>query len=204
MIHSYILVHFFRTHWNPLRGLRFICGNPTWVQHPEIAFCFQIEYITYFKLYMFITHSLGWPYLQMVWINFSVFPPHLYRVVVVKSQPSFNVKMFLRHTMWIIQIQQCWHPFIVKLAVLHPFFDGQNSPFCAKKSYMCLKKEVSCGILDVHADKDCKLTFKYGILLQSKIKQRFSAYVYNTLHIETIIHFNLLNNFSLRNFSYFF
>ena len=61
----------------------------------------------------------------------------------------------------------------MKLAVLHPFIDGQNSPLCARKSYMSLKKEVSCGILDVHADKDCKLTFKYGILLQSKLNKDF-------------------------------
>lgn len=62
---------------------------------------------------------------------------------------------------------------MVKLAVLHPFIDGQNSSFCAKKSYMYLKKEVSCGILDVPADKGCKLTFKYGILLQSKLNKGF-------------------------------
>lgn len=51
--------------------------SPMCTQHPEIAFCFSIEYITYFKLYMFITHSLGWPYLQMVWINFSSFSRNL-------------------------------------------------------------------------------------------------------------------------------
>lgn len=178
MIRSHILVHYFRRHWNPTGGeieesWGLFVASPTWVQHLEIAFCFQIEYITYFKLYMFITRSLGLPYLQMVWIKFSVFPQHLPRVLVVKSQSSFNMKMFWLHIMWLILIQQCWHLFIVKLAVLHPFIDGQNSSFCAKKSYMYLKKEVSCGILDVLADKGCKLTFKYGILLQSKLNKGF-------------------------------
>lgn len=152
-----MLLGYFRRHQNPSgksKGLRFICASPTRVRHLEMAFCFQIEYITYFKLYMFITQSLGLPYLQMVWINFSVFLQHLHRVVIVKRQPLFNMKMFLLYKMWITQIQQCWHPFIVKLAVLHLFIDGQNSPFCAKKSYMSFKKEVSCGILDVHADKE--------------------------------------------------
>lgn len=123
-----------------LEGWGSFVASPTWVQHLEIAFCFQIEYITYFKLYMFITHSLGLPYLQMVWINFSLFPQHLHRVTVVKSQPFLNMKMFLLYRMWSIQIQQCWLPFIVKLAVLHPCIDGQNSPLYARKSYMSLKK----------------------------------------------------------------
>lgn len=61
----------------------------------------------------------------------------------------------------------------MKLAALHPFIDGQNSPLCGRKSYVCLKKEVSCGILDVPADKDYKLTFKCGILLQSKLNKGF-------------------------------
>ena len=78
----------------------------------------------------------------------------------------------------------------------HPFMDGQNSSFCAKKSYMYLKKEFSWGILDVPADKGCKLSFKYGILLQSKLNKGFSSWVYNIFHIEAIIHFSLLNNFS--------
>lgn len=62
-----------------LEGWGSFVASPTWVRHLEIAFCFQIEYIAYFKLYMFITHSLGLPYLQMVWINFSLFPQHLHR-----------------------------------------------------------------------------------------------------------------------------
>lgn len=141
MIRSHILIHYFRRHWNPVGGeieesWGLFVASPTWVQHLEIAFCFQIEYITYFKLYMFITRSLGLPYLQMVWIKFYVFPQHLPRVLGVKSQSSFNMKMFWLHIMWLILIQQCWHLFIVKLAVLHPFIDGQNSSFCAKKSYM--------------------------------------------------------------------
>lgn len=157
--HSRLLAHYFRRWRNPSaegpgRGWGSFVTSPTWLQHLEIAFCFQIEYITYLKLYIFIIHSLSLLYLQMVWINFSVFPQHLHRVVTVKSQPLFNRKMFSLCRMWIIQVQQCWHPFIVESAVPYPFIDGQNSRCCTKKSYMSFKKEISCGILDVRADKE--------------------------------------------------
>lgn len=163
MIHRRLLIHYFRRCWNlsawggvggDLRGWGSFVTSPTWLQDLEMAFYFHIEYITYFRLYIFITHSLSLPYLQMIWINFSVFLQHLHRVVIVKSQPLFNRKLFLLYRMWIIQVQQCWHLFIVELAVLHPFIDGQNNPGCTKKSYMSFKKEISCGILDVHADKE--------------------------------------------------
>lgn len=77
-----------------LEGWGSFATSSMWMQHPEIAFCFPIEYITYFKLYMFITQSLGWPYLQMVWINFSAFSQNL-PGLELENQPLFNMKVFL-------------------------------------------------------------------------------------------------------------
>lgn len=137
------------------RGLRVICGKSHLNAASWNGFLFS-NWIYYIFQTVHIYHtSLG----------LDLFTDDLHRMVIVKSQPLFNMKMFLLYRMSITQIQQCWHRFTVKLALLHRFIDGQNSPFCAKKSYMSFKKEVSCGIWVCMLTKNCKLTFTDGILL---------------------------------------
>lgn len=99
-LHTYTVVLCHKTSRPPRRGLEswgsFVSG-PTWGQRPAIAFCFPIEYITYFKLCVFITHSLSWPYLQMGWVKFSAFSQNLHGLSLKRS-PCLAGRYFLLQT----------------------------------------------------------------------------------------------------------
>lgn len=104
--------------------------GPTRGQRPEIAFCFPIEYITYFKLCMFITHSLGWPYLRMGWVKFSAFSQNLHGLSLKRS-PCLAGRYFLLQTV-VLQAQQYGCAFTLGLAVLQQYINGQNGPVSAE------------------------------------------------------------------------